>query len=61
MKIKKSKQLSRSFIANPFYDIPFIDRLKKCHAVDLRNNSVFIDCGHGYSAFRPIDKNKIFK
>ncbi len=57
-KFKENKQLSREFLANPFSNMSYHERLVKSGAVDLRDNCIIEDLGNGYERIIVIDENK---
>lgn len=57
----KHKPLSRQDLANPNGSMSYHERLVKSKAIDLRDNSYFVDFGNGYGIFEPIDKTKVVK
>lgn len=61
MRYREDKRLSRSFLANPYRNIPLAERLTKNNTVDLRDNSVLVCLGNGYSEIKPIDETKLYK
>ena len=56
-----NKPLDRQDLSNKYRNMPYHERLKKAKAIDLRENSCFIDLGNGYGKFKPTDKSKIVK
>ena len=56
-----NKRITREYLANPFADIPYEERLEKAGAIDLRDNCIITELPNGYSKIEPIDKNKLFK
>jgi hypothetical protein len=55
------KNMSRSYMANPFLGKSLHSRLIKNQAIDLLDNSTLHDLGNGYSLIKPIDTNMLFK
>jgi hypothetical protein len=51
----------RAYLANPFCNECYEDRLEASGAIDLRDNHKMIDLGNGYVRIEPIDPNKKFK
>ncbi|MEB9670974.1 hypothetical protein BK764_00225 [Bacillus thuringiensis serovar israelensis] len=58
---KQDIRLSRRYLANPYQNQSFLERLKINNSIVLRDNKVIIDLGNGYSEIKPIDSNKRFK
>lgn len=56
-----NKPLDRQDLANKHRNMPYHERLSKVKAIDLRENSYFVDLGNGYGKFKPIDENKIIR
>ncbi|WP_029518086.1 hypothetical protein [Paenibacillus polymyxa] len=59
--VRCNKQpLNRHQLANPFMDIPMIDRLRQNESIDLRDNYTIEQVGNGYDKIEPIDSGKKF-
>ncbi|MGR6760447.1 hypothetical protein ACU1JV_01195 [Paenibacillus sp. T2-29] len=52
--------LNRHQLANPFMDIPMIDRLRQNESIDLHDNYTIRQVGNGYDKIEPIDSSKKF-
>ena len=66
MKIKKTtynpkKNLSRGKLANPFSNDSMKERLINSSAIDLKNNSNWIEQNKGYFKYEIIDSSKYLK
>lgn len=62
MKICKSnKRITREYLANPFSNISYHERLVMAGAIDLTDNLIIEDLGNGYCRHIPIDENKKVK
>jgi hypothetical protein len=48
-------------VSNKRSKIPYLERLKRAKAIDLRNNSIFIDMGNGYGKVIPKNENIKFQ
>jgi hypothetical protein len=55
-----NKNLTRGQLSNPFSNSSIHSRIKKSGAIDLRNNSLWIE-KNGYSHVKPIHKTKKLK
>lgn len=47
--MKTKKKISRQQIANPFYGVSYIDRLKKSNCEDLSDGFIVEETGQGFS------------
>lgn len=54
----KEKYTTREKMANPYSNKSIKSRLVKSGAIDLKDNSKWIDQVNGYSCVEPIDPNK---
>ena len=57
------KRCGRAYLANPFCGERqcYEERLEASGAIDMRDNSRFIDHGNGYGSWEPIDPTKLIK
>lgn len=55
------KTCPRAYLSNPFCGHCLDERLEASGAIDLRDNSRWIDLGNGYHTIEPIDTTKLFK
>lgn len=62
MKICKSnKRITREYLANPFSNLSYHERLVQAGAIDLKDNCIIEDLGNGYCRIVPIDETKKVK
>jgi len=62
MKICTSnKRITREYLANPFSNMSYHERLVQAGAVDLRDNCIIEDLGNGYCRLIAIDGTKKIK
>ena len=66
MKIKKTtynpnENLTRSKLSNPHSKVCLNNRLVEANAIDLENNSTWVDLGNGFSKVIIDNKNKTLK
>jgi hypothetical protein len=62
MKIcKENKRISREYLANPFSNMSYHERLVQAGAIDLIDNCIIEDLGNGYCRFVAIDESKLVK
>lgn len=62
MKVCKSnKRISREFLANPFSNLSYHERLVQAGAIDLIDNCIVEDLENGYCRIIPIDETKKIK
>ncbi|WP_051507710.1 hypothetical protein [Clostridium botulinum] len=57
----KNKHISRQYLANPFKNLLYHERLVKAGVVNIKNNSIIKDLGNGYGKVEIIDKSKFVK
>jgi hypothetical protein len=62
MKICKSnKRINREYLANPFSNLSYHERLVQSGAIDLTDNCIIEDLENGYCKIIPIDDTKLVK
>lgn len=57
----ENKKIIREYLANPFSNMSYHDRLVQAGAVDLINNCTIEDLGNGYCKIHIIDENRKIK
>ena len=54
---RRSPELTRQRLVDPQLDVPFRERLKRAHAIDLRGNMEVERLASGYARAIPVDRS----
>jgi hypothetical protein len=52
--------LTRQHLADPLYGVPYLERLRRASAMDLRDNARVVDLGDGYVRVEAVDPTKMW-